>query len=259
MKGSESTSLPPVDAWQPMNLQAIAFPNVPASSYQQEWWQDLAGSQPEESVRKRQERTDQGSYQGHSLTLSADLLRFVWNLAPLTPPEKLLEDPTPTLGPFTKALESFLGLMSRWVGLPNLPGIKRLALAARLIQKVADRESGYRLLGLYLPDVRLDPESTDFVYRINRKRPSRSEIPGMFINRLMTWQVLKVQTQMRGNLVGTVEMIESPVTEIALCCLDIDMNTIHEFSGEIPPSSLSVLFGELSDLAVEIATKGDTR
>jgi hypothetical protein len=41
------------------------------------------------------------------------------------------------------------------------------------------------------------------------------------------------------------------------CRLELDINTLPEFQGELERAQLSSLFHELVDLAVEIANQGD--
>jgi hypothetical protein len=102
--------------------------------------------------------------------------------------------------------------MTRWLEL-DLPTIKRISFAGKLIQRMPDRDSGYRRIAEYLPDVRLDPESTDFLYRVNRKRLSNSGTPDLLINRLSTWSVMKVTVQARGRVPGSGEVIDAPSAE----------------------------------------------
>ena len=54
------------------------------------------------------------------------------------------------------------------------------------------RELGYRELGRFLPAVRLDEDSSDFSYQINRPRRS-TVIPELSVNRLSKWSVGKFQ------------------------------------------------------------------
>jgi hypothetical protein len=255
---ASAINLPEPDVWEPAHLQLIAFPTSPACDVEQTWWQDITGDRPEESARKRQERMDQGVFQGSSLALSADVLRFVWIVAPVATPTALLENPIPTLGPCRQAFESFELIMRRWLDM-SLPKIKRIAFAVKLTQPAKDRETGYRVLAQYLHDFRLDPDSTDFQYRINRKRPSRTGIPGLLINRLMTWGVLKVAIQARMGIPGSGEEMAASPVEAHFCSLDLDVNTIHEFSGEIPHAALGAVFSELVQLAIEIAKDGDIK
>src|SRR5262249_11243790 len=159
---ASATSVPAANAWQPMHLHLVAFPVTLACDIEQDWWQDLTGQRPEESIRKPQERLDRGGFQEFALALSADLHRLTWTMSPRVSSSTLAENPTPTLGPFGDVSTQFLQLMRQWLGRP-LPQMKRIAFAGRLIQRVADNASGMQRLARYLPDVRLDLESTDFL------------------------------------------------------------------------------------------------
>jgi len=148
--------------------------------------------------------------------------------------------------------------MCRWLR-ANAPALRRIAFAGKLIQRVPNRKSGYNLLGRYLHDVGVDPESMDFQYRVNRKRLSRSGIQGLFINRLTTWTVAKFTVQATARLPGTTTETVSAPTEVDVCALDLDINTVHEFPDELPQHELQNLFQELTDLGAEIARCGDIR
>src|SRR5436190_1193852 len=73
--------------------------------------------------------------------------------------------------------------------------ITRLAFGAVLAQPTEDRHSGYVQIAKYLPSIRLDVDgSSDFLFQINRPRPSRVGIENLLINRLARWSVLIFKT-----------------------------------------------------------------
>ncbi|HLF84261.1 MAG TPA: hypothetical protein VI837_08815 [Blastocatellia bacterium] len=153
---------------------------------------------------------------------------------------------------FSEALESFKTIAIRL--LASSPNLIRLAFGAALLQPSDTRAIGYQQLAAFLPYVRLDPEnSSDFLYRINRRRASKV-VEGAEINRLSTWSVAAlVNAQIpllpAGKAVFTTECFASRV--------ELDINTAQEWKADLPNDLLESLFQELTELAIEIAEQGD--
>ena len=103
-----------------------------------------------------------------------------------------------------------------------------------------------------LPHVQLDPAgSSDFMYRINRRRQCKSGISSLAINRLSTWSVARIQDI-------TMEAHRTvPGPSSYVCRLELDINTAPEFKSALRKSSLTKLTDELIRLANEIASEGD--
>ena len=258
---SAKAPLPPdPSAWQAQYLRLIAFPTTPQVAVEQNWWQDLTGLEVESSLRKRHERADTGVFQGVSLELEIDELRVRWTtsprLDPSNPPEQL-----PILGPFLERREWFQGLMSGW--LQHCPPIKRLAFAGALVQPLEDHRSGYQLLDRYLRKVEVDPDTSDFLYRINRRTASATDIPHLFINRLTTWTAAQYRVEIRVGLTGQPGFEGSqPVArkEQDVCALELDINTVPDFpDGVLPQGELQRIFAELVEVGGDIASHGDTK
>ncbi|NOT54676.1 MAG: hypothetical protein HOP18_08750 [Deltaproteobacteria bacterium] len=159
------------------------------------------------------------------------------------------------IGSLPESLNTFSQLMTRWLESGECPVTHRLAFGAMLWQPVDDEKTGYRQLAAYLPGLQLSLEgATDFLYRINRARNSRSEIAGLKINRLSKWSVsawtiaelpLVPETRLRVRQKGTG------------CQLELDINTHPDFSGDLPQDQLGQIFRELVTLGQEIAKEGD--
>jgi hypothetical protein len=243
-------------------MQLIAFTREPQYAAQQSWWRELTGAEPENVLDRPQkrERAASGTLQGVSLALGIDLLRVHWTASPRVDAENLnLVDQPAMLGQFVDRQRWFRDLMTQW--LPRCPPITRLAFTAGLFQPVADHVGGYQLLDRYLRSVDVDPQSSDILYRINRRIDSATGVPGLVINRLSTWAVAKF-----GFLVQTVVAGGQPQGEQELlrgerfgCALDLDINTAPELQGQLPVANLPAIFAELVEAAVEIARRGDTR
>ncbi|MDQ7034545.1 MAG: hypothetical protein Q9P01_06835 [Anaerolineae bacterium] len=115
-------------------------------------------------------------------------------------------------------------------------------------------EAGYEKLTELLP-FKIDAEnSSDFFYQINRRRNSNT-ISNLELNRLSKWSVLKLQTALIRTDIAANQLITLP--EAYACRLELDINTIQNFEGELDQDKLSDLFYELINLGKEIATKGD--
>lgn len=256
---SESAEAPPgPEAWQAQNLRLIAFPGEPQFALQQNWWQRLTGSDPENVLEKKQkqEREESGVFQGAVLTLSFDLLRIQWTVSARLDAENLLGGQMPpVLGSFIEKQAWFRGLMEQW--LPHCPPIHRLAFTASLLQPVPDHPAGYRMLDRYLRWVEIDPQSSEFLYRINRRAES-AVVQGMGINRLSTWLVGKFAVSVRIITGGHPEQQIKP-TETFACAVELDINTVPEFAGPLPHADLPRIFAELVTVGVEIAARGDER
>jgi hypothetical protein len=262
---SATAPMPPDPAiWHAQYLRLIAFPTEPQDAVEQHWWQDITGLEVESSLLKRHERRYVGNFQGTSLELNIDLLRVQWTASPYIDEENAPEQ-LPTLGSFLERREWFQALMIRW--LQRCPPIKRLAFAGALFQPVADHQSAYQRLNQYLRKIEIDPDTRDFLYRINRRTASLIGIPNLFINRLTTWTAGRYTVEISARLANPLAsplIVErgQPVArrEQYACLLELDINTVPEFPGDVlPQDRLPQIFAELVEIGEEIATHGDTR
>jgi hypothetical protein len=257
---SKQAEAPPdPEAWRAQILRLIAFPRDPQFATQQDWWRGLTGVDPENVLLKpqKQEKEASGPFQGAVLTLNIDLLRVQWAAAPGLDAESInLDEQLPVLGPFLEKKDWFRALMDQW--LPHCPPIHRLAFTASLLQPVENRQAGYRMLDRYLRWVEIDPESSEFLYRINRRRPSGTGIPGLVLNRLSTWVVARFAVLVKIVGGGHPEQQIQPTEKFA-CAVELDINTAPDFQGPLPHADLPRVFAELVDAGVAIATRGDVR
>jgi hypothetical protein len=247
---------PPPDpaVWQAQNLRVILFPEDPRAALHRDWWKDLTGNEPDSSIRKKVEREDAGIHSGMMLVASVDPLRLQWTVARAM--EDALIEGAPVLGPYPEKRDEFVALMTRW--LPSCPPVKRIGFVASLLQEVPQRDDGYRLLNQYLPYVEVHTDSSDFMYRVNRRRASKSPVPSLSINGLATWSSVKILTSMtafQGELPGK----EVEKAERHYCALELDVNTVPDFQGILPPEHLAVVLQELAGVASDIAARGDQR
>lgn len=216
------------------------------------WWSDLVGAQPETRTSKpgRGELQEAGPVGDRTLTLSVQQGRIDWFLTPRI--EQGSPRETPWVGPFPDATGVFSELMVRW--LATSPALVRLAFSPIVHELVPDRLVGYRRLGEYLPDLRIDSEhSEDLLYQINRPRTSRV-VDNLKINRLSKWSVAKFMF-LRLTVGASVQ--PDLTTEAVSCRIELDISTDAENTVALPPERLSNLFEELRDLSIELTRRGD--
>ena len=240
-----------------MNMQLIVFA-LPPVSLQHDWWRKVTGQEPDDltSTKKKSLREDRGTYAGATLSVVTETAKIAWMAAPASQPEELPED-VPILGPFPERRDWFKELMTPWLT-ADCPPITRLGFACHLVQFAEDRAACYRLLGECLPNMKLDysPRTGDFSYRINRRKSSGSGIPALAINRLSTWDELTYKATAEQGTVAN-QANQEGTKDIYACSATLDINTMPEHRTELPHNLLPGLFGELIDLASEIAEKGD--
>jgi hypothetical protein len=256
MNSEVPQELPDVAAWHAQYLRIIAFPVESPLSIQQTWWRDVAGYESETVTRKTQKREESGTYEGCGLILEVDPFRVKWTVSPHVDPENL-PDQLPTLGPLTARRDWLIALMRRW--LQTAPSIKRLAFAGSLLQFVDCREDGYLLLDRYLRHTTVDPSTSDFMYRVNRRKQSQTGITGLEINRLCTWACATFSVGIRAHSGLTGETADIRIQEDRnACMLEFDVNTVPESSGpELPGERLADVLVELIDYCTEVAAVGD--
>ena len=243
--------------WLAESIRATVFPTPGAAVNAQAWWVAVMGAEPEVRTTKpaTREHLDEGSLDGRRLRLSINPLGVIqWQVLP-GPLTDLPEDFV-HIGPLHESLPSFEAVVDRWM--PMCPPATRIAFGAVALIPQAGHDEGYATLARYLRNsVQVDPRSSDFLYRINRRRPSRS-VDGLVINRLSTWNVSKVITV--GNILasrqtGTTEA--QLVNESYACRVELDVNTAPTFDGVFDPLAARRVFQELKELGLEILEHGD--
>ena len=247
--------LPSADQWRAAHVQMIAF--CPASQLAtQDVWKDLTGSEPESVTKKAAERKEVGPWKGHSLSLDVDPLRVSWTVSPILDLENL-STPLPTLGPFPTITDQFADLAVKWLSSDTCPEITRLAFICRLMQFTQEREEAYGLLDAYLHRVDVSPESTDLQYRINWKRPLQTGQPGLIVNRLSGWLCVQFNFEVRAQLLGTPSKATLAKENKFACMLELDVNTDAENKSPLDKNAMPAVFRELTEMATEIAARGD--
>lgn len=213
-------------------------------------WSGLVGEEPESerSAPRLQQVQQQGNFDGAYLTHRRAPGRVDWFLTAPPDPE---DGPRPTLEFSSDVRSQFLHLMNRWLRGAEL--IDRLAFGVILIQPTADKDASYRSLDDYLPAVHVDPQSSEFSYRVNRRRPSNS-MAGLEINRLSTWSAMHAALLL---IDPNAEAFTSAGEPEHFCKLELDINTVPSESTTLDAEQSYSVLEELVSLAVEISETGD--
>lgn len=259
MSRPKTPSLPDASHWQAQSLRVTAFLSPSAKIVDPKWWSELLGTEAEtRSLRPlRGEFNEQGQFDKGVLALQVSPLRVDWNLTPNVGASSE-DSPLLALGAFLEIGDKFLKLMTEWLGLATAPPLQRLAFGAMLLQPVDGRDEGYKLLSKYLPSVKLSPDSTDFLYQINR--PRKSKVPQMTarsINRLTKWSCISLQRSFVQHFPDGTTNSSVLGEAVYACSLELDMSTTADFKGELPQQALIQILREQYELGKEIASKGD--
>lgn len=243
--------------WQAENLRLSAFVVNAIDPTKRHFWESLIGTPPNEIRHRPQQQLviEEGPFLNGRLCVEVANSRVDWRLLPdlSNPPRDL-----PTVGSYDVLEHGFRELMQRW--LADCPPVHRLAYGGVLLLPAESLPGALRRLDELLPTVHVDPEITqDFMYRINKRRDSRSGIEDLKINRLSTWaamQVIETQIHVSEGDQGTLNVTQLPNSR-GLCRLEFDINTIPEFDQELDEDKVLDIFNELVDIGNEIATEGD--
>ena len=216
-------------------------------------WEGLMGISPETVDSKPRERVlrEQGGANGNQLLLAAQPQRLDWNFIPNPP-----ADPETRSLPILTAVDQAIPVLQKAldVSLQSLRQVPRLAFGAVLTQQASSLSEGMNQLSKCLPHMGLESPVDDFIYQINRRRPS-SYAPHVQINRLAKWQLEQFQS-------GAIRIIPSqnPQWEFSesgvVSKLVLDINTATE-NNAISADKMPTLFVELVVFAREIAAEGD--
>ena len=243
--------------WLTETLRLSAFVSNPQSPEATYLWQDLLGRPPTERRSQPQQQllTEHGPFLTGLLRANIQNNRSDWHLSPdpQTQPHQL-----PTLGLYSAIKDQFSNLMLQW--LSTCPDLTRLAFGAIFLLPAKDHADSYERLASFLPNVTIDSvHSRDFIYRINRRRPSHSGLDGLTINRLSTWasvQVVETIVDLSIMSPGQAPVMQN-VNARHFCRLELDINTAPEYGRILNSSTTQDLFSELAAYAEEIMINGD--
>ena len=216
-------------------------------------WKNFMGSPPESVTRPSQmphRVIEEGPWENSRLQVEEQPDRIDWRTFSGTP---VPEGPM-VIGGFVEATESFFNLMAPWLA-DLCPPVNRIAFGANLLMPEAPLADISRQLDTMLPSVTVDADGTrDFTYRINRRRQSNAD-PSLQFNRLATWSAM--QSVGLEIAVGPSGASVRSTREVYFCRLELDINTVPLEQRDISLDNVPAVFGELLDVAREIADQGD--
>jgi hypothetical protein len=223
------------------------------------WWINVTGGPPETRTSKpvRGEFVDAGEFLGQYLQLAIQPGRVDWSLTPRVSEVDIDDTRLRSLGEFPRAIGPFVSVMKSW--LPSSVGVVRLAYGVVLLKEVKDSAAGYEHLAGFLPAIKLDNRSSDFMYQINRPRILAS---GTLINRLTKWSVVAFQKvrlsfPVSGPPITGPATLYSPSDAVKWASrLEIDVSTAAT-QVEMDASQLPNVLDNLEVAAREIAVTGD--
>ena len=240
--------------WQTESLRHTTFLLSPIEQTESSIWEQLIGKAPDEKISRPSERLtiEAGEYSTGTLHVESRSDRIDWRLSfnPKNPPGDL-----PTLGPYAEAFADFHELLLEW---PKLcPPTTRIAFGAVLLWPVSDLHSAYRLISDMMPLHSLNLENTtDFLFRTNRKRDLKSNGLELRINRISTWSIASI-SRIQVDVSSPEKAIVRTSDDSCICRLELDMNTAPDTGAELENHLLSDIFTSLVNWANEIATQGD--
>lgn len=240
--------------WDVVALRMTAFPAPGTNISVSGWWETIVGEAPEQvTVKPRTgEFFEHGNLENGLFELKINPSSVTW----IHRADDLqLENDSESLGELVSTCEEFCIKMNKWFELEAVPNLIRLAFGANLVQPVENQQMGLERVSKYIPAVSLDfANSIDFLYQINRRRPSESEFLDLEINRLTKWSVIQRQLFHINPALGGDAVARPPRDFVQL---ELDINSVQEFEGELGQSQLPSLFEELVSLGKEIAAEGD--
>jgi hypothetical protein len=101
------------------------------------------------------------------------------------------------------------------------------------------------------------PDATDFQYQVNRPRPSRAGLEGVYVNRLSKWSVGAYQL-LTVTVGAHVPNPHSRATPLHFHLrLELDISTSADFQGLIPQERVENAIDDLFDGAIEVCERGN--
>jgi hypothetical protein len=211
-------------------------------------WGELVGGNPVTSTRMPAIGTveEEGSFDDAWLTLGGGSGHLALRLGPVPAERRGPSREWPVhIGALPDRAEQLVGFALKV--LDGLEYVSRVGLGCALFNPVESARAGNEWIQRYVPAVKLDAESVDFLYRINRQRPFTFGAESILVHRLATFAVTPVATLLDPT---------GPTHVYTACRLDLDINTVQ---GQSLPRALpyDVMLRRFAEWALEIAAKGD--
>lgn len=166
---------------------------------------------------------------------------------------------------FDETPRVLLQLMDKYIQTLSIQFVQRAALGVSVLRGVENLSQGYSEISKYLPFQVDYADCSDFLYQINRKRPSKVLL-GTEVNRLMKWSVVvmgrRILRLTGSRLAETMvrdALIVKPVDDQVALNLELDINTATNEDSSLDVGKLSGLLKEFAEFAREIVAKGDVK
>ena len=247
------------NVWQAIRVRATTFLSPDVEIDENSIWPTVVGGVPEEEQRRAREGLLQ------QMGTMADLVvvfrivhpRVDWFVQPPAQAQGMPPD-SPDWGvvSFDHALQTLFQLSTEWFSI--VTGVNRIAFGANLVRPASSLTEAHIDLAGHLSELNFGLEgSSDFLYQINRPRPSEV-VNGLEINRLSKWAIM-IQTT--GNFVlqdaaGEQVSLQPSSREYA-SSLELDINTRAGPQLAGAPTQLNDIFRELTEMGKEISVQGD--
>jgi hypothetical protein len=224
---------------------------APDAAVSSDVWQTIVGEEPANVSWQRLQnlRIESGPFADGILKVLGQPMRIDC----IHEPAETFGTPPEVLGSFPHAVDPLKALVYRWLENYAFPTTQRIALGLTLHFETRDRRAGYQSLKQFVDGVPDSDEATDFIYQINRPRPSCTGLSGLIINRLSRWSVAGFQ--LLAINVGEIASVGTPLQFVLQ--LDLDVNTNSDFKGPIPREHVRGIVDDLIEGAKEISTRGN--
>ena len=239
-------------SWKARSLRLTVFVASEASEKAAALgWQDIVGEKPETEMNRGQLQV--GPLPPGQLVLQKQGPTRVDMVYAGIPQEgDSSDDPIATLGPFEPAYETFRTLALRVF--EKVGPVLRLALGTELVTGAKDVKSAYDLLLKHIRSTSFDlNNASEFVYQINRARPSRI-VSGLKVNRLVKWHASAWQS-VQLEIGAATRTVTGKLNVGAVITTDI--NSEAERVEPLPADRIAALLDELRDLTAEVRERGD--
>ena len=216
----------------------VFFTDSPIEHYKT-WWSTFTGKQADESRSKPShgEYIDTGEFRNGILELRVTPQRADWILRPNG--MKVID--IPSIGDFKEEIIHFKSAFISWLQSLTLR-LNRVAFGAVLLNDENDRESGYKTLSHYLPEVPiLQNNWREFNLQFNKPIVGKFDSIGEIeINRITNFSVVDMQ-------VFTIQQQQSFVQKF-LTRIEFDINTPVNYGDHLEVKETSDIFEVLTDI-----------
>lgn len=215
-------------------------------------WQKITNQLPENKTERPQEGLliEEGRWEECSLSVSTNvsLMEGMKRIDVVIYSTPLMMPTFPNIGKLDLILKMFTRLEDK---LPFDNAI-RIAFSTVLLHPEQDISSGYKSLTALLPNIKIEPDSQDFLYQVNVPKKSKLN-KSVVINRLRHYSVVSMQVFSMFNTGASPN-----VQELVATRLELDANTRQDTPLNLSSDlTLKELMKELIDETMDIAEGGD--